>query len=240
MTINSQPVIILVRPQLGENIGMCARAMLNCGLENLRLVAPRDGWPNAKAKAAAADADRVIDSLEVFDSVDAAVSDCHRVFATTARTRSVGVPVLGAEEASPIIRSEGDAGSTVAILFGPEASGLTNEDLVRADTLIRFPTNPDFSSLNLAQSVLLFGWEWKRGEDYEVEFEPGTAATRTELETLIRRFESLLEEAGFFLTPELKPSSLQTLRTILTRSMMSDREVQFLHGALTALVKKNE
>ena len=160
--IEKQPIIVLVHTQMGENIGMCARAMLNCGLERLRLVRPRDGWPNERAVATSADADRVIEGVECFDSVAEAVADCSRVFATTARNRARQLPALEVSEAVGEIRGMGD--EPCAILFGPEASGLDNESLSYADRLLDLPVNPEFSSLNLSQAVLLFAWEWWRGQ----------------------------------------------------------------------------
>jgi len=241
MTIKQQPVVILVRPQLGENIGMCARAMLNCGLEELRLVNPRDGWPSDVARQAAADADTVIDGARVFTSLEEALSDCHRVFATTARDRSISVPILNAEPAALEMKALIGGGQKVGVLFGPEASGLTNDDLVRADTLIRFPTNPEFSSLNLAQCVLLFGWEWRRALASEVfvsKSEP--VAEKEMLFGFLDRFEKELDEKRFFLTEEQRPSAVQTLRGIFSKSRPTDRELKFLHGALTALIREDE
>ncbi len=241
MTIKQQPVVILVEPQLGANIGMCARAMLNCGLEELRLVNPRDGWPSDVARQTAADADRVIDGVTVFSSLEAALMDCHRVFATTARDRSITVPVLDAEPAAREMRSLIDGDQKVGILFGPEASGLTNDDLVRADTLVRFPTNPEFSSLNLAQCVLLLGWEWRRASESQptpVKGEP--ASDKAALFGFLDRMEKSLDEKGFFLTEEQKPSALRTLRGIFSKAQPTERELNFLHGALTALIKEED
>jgi tRNA/rRNA methyltransferase len=160
-SISAPPVIILVETQMGENIGMCARAMLNCGLDQLRLVRPRDGWPNEKARATAAGANIVLDNAKVYEHIDEAIGDCQRVLAATARQRNLRIPGLNLREA---VREIVDATPPpkTAILFGPEASGLDNDTLARADRLIHFPTNPDFPSLNLAQAVLLLGWEWRQ------------------------------------------------------------------------------
>lgn len=241
MTIKQQPVVILVEPQLGENIGMCARAMLNCGLEELRLVNPRDGWPSEVARQTAADADHVIDGVEVFSSLEDALADCHRVFATTARDRSITVPVLNAEPAALEMRSLIEGDQKVGVLFGPEASGLTNDHLVRADTLIRFPTNPEFSSLNLAQCVLLLGWEWRRAAEFPMpasKSEP--ASDKAALTGFLDRMEKSLDEKGFFLTEEQKPSAVRTLRGIFSKAQPTERELNFLHGALTALIKEDD
>ncbi len=239
MSGNVQPVIILVRPQLGENIGMCARAMLNCGLERLRLVAPRDPWPNPAARAAAADADRVIDAVEVFEDLDAAIADCRHVIAASARTRSLPAPVAGPAEIAGKVAAWDRAREPVAVLFGAEASGLDNDAVARAEWLLRFPTNPGFPSLNLAQSVLLFGWEWMRAESPESASEPAEepAAPRAELTHFLHRLESALEQRGFFLTPELRPATTNTLRGLFAKAAPSERELALLQGMLTALLR---
>ena len=240
MAINSQPVIILVEPQLGENIGMCARAMLNCGLQRLRLVNPRQGWPNKAATATAADADIVLKEIEVFVTLDEALNDCQRVFATTARDRSLNVPQLNVTDAVVEVK-EGIAGDeTVAILFGPEASGLDNDAVARADNLLRFPTNPDFSSLNLAQAVLLFGWEWRRLEDPPTISLKGDLSTREEVDVFLSRLEDALDRKGFFPTPEMKPHILRTLRSLFTKTRMVKPELQLLHGVLSALAREGK
>lgn len=238
MSSNPDPVVILVQPQLGENIGMCARAMLNCGLRTLRLVSPRDGWPNEAASRAAADADLVIDGVEVFESVREAVADCQRVVATTARDRSLSTPVWEAEEGAEKMKSAASNGERVAVLFGPEASGLDNDAISRADALLRFPTNPDFPSLNLAQSVLLFGWEWRRANSADEIVDSHTPTERSDLDAFVDRLESELDESGFFLTPDLKPTSQRTLRSLFSRANPSAEEVKFLHGLVTALKRR--
>lgn len=239
MSSNPDPIVILVEPQLGENIGMCARAMLNCGLSRLRLVSPRDGWPSENARRAAADADLVIDNAEVFDSVREAVADCQRIVASTARDRSLSTPVWQAEEAVGKLKIATADGVRVAVLFGPEASGLDNDAISRADALLRFPTNPDFPSLNLAQSVLLFGWEWQRASSTDETGGNHPPATRADLDAFVDRLETELDESGFFLTPDLKPTTQRTLRSIFSRANPSTEEVKFLHGMVTALKKKN-
>lgn len=228
---SEKPIIILVQTQMGENIGMCARAMLNCGLDRLRLVSPRDGWPNERATATAADADRVIEGVECFESVKDAVADCSRVFATTARKRSRQIPAVDVKSAvSDIHESTGRCG----ILFGPEASGLDNEALSYADRLLNFPVNPEFSSLNLAQAVLLFSWEWWHGS-VEVEQSGEPVATKEALGGFLDRLEVELDKGGYFLSPEMKPESLRNLRALFGRSNPTDREVKMLHGIVSAL-----
>jgi tRNA/rRNA methyltransferase len=243
MSINPQPVIILVEPQMGKNIGMCARAMLNCGLERLRLVRPRDGWPNPAAVATAADADRVLEKVEVFETLEDAVADCHHVVATSARDRSLAVPVVASGEASARVAAWSAGGSRVAVIFGPEASGLDNTVIARAGMLMRFETNPDFSSLNLAQCVLLFGWEWKRAaasldnDGTEPSATPAPAS-RGDLDRFLDRLEGALDERGFFLTPDLKPTTVKILRSLFSRTAASEKEVKLLQGVLTALLRE--
>ena len=237
MTIKPQPVIILVEPQMGENIGMCARAMLNCGLQRLRLVNPRQSWPNEAAKATAADADLVLRDLEVFETLDQALNDCHCVFATTARDRSLNIPFMPVGDAVVDAKKGIGKGQQVAFLFGPEASGLANEAIARADRLLKFPTNPEFSSLNLAQAVLLLGWEWRRSSQDVESFSQTEAISRGQLEAFLLRLESELESKGFFLTSDMKPHSAKTLRSIFSKARLNDSEVKMLHGVLSALTK---
>ena len=234
------PIIILVETQMGQNIGMCARAMLNCGLDRLRLVRPRDGWPNETARSTAADADRVLEQAQVFDHIDDAVADCQRVLAATARQRSLNIPGLDLREAvDEVAATSAEPGSNFAVLFGPEASGLDNETLSRADRLVHFPTNPEFSSLNLAQAVLLFCWEWRqKTTDTELPVSAEkTPASSEETNAFLRRLEQALDESEFFLSAEQKPYTLRTLRTIFTRINPTTKEVRMLQGALTALIK---
>ena len=159
-TITGGPTIILVQPQMGENIGACARAMLNCGLTELRLVKPRDGWPNEKAQANASGADLVLDNARLFDTTADAVADLHVVYATTVRTRGMIQQFVTPRVAAEELRAQYAAGHKVGVLFGPERTGLVNDDLTLAEKLITVPLNPSFASLNLAQAVLLIGYEW--------------------------------------------------------------------------------
>lgn len=232
------PIIVLVETQLGENIGMCARAMLNCGFEQLRLVRPRDGWPSEAARATAADADIVLEQAQVFDDIDSALTDCQRVYAATARQRSLNVPGLDLSDAIVDIETASPQ-STTAVLFGPEASGLDNKTLSRADRLIHFPTNPAFPSLNLAQAVLLFSWQWWQSTEPSSPAADARRAptTREELDLFLRRMEEALDQRNFFLTPDMKPDTVRTLRTIFTRAQTTPEELRMLHGVLTALQK---
>lgn len=207
---------------------MCARAMLNCGLRRLRLVAPRDGWPNERAVATSADADEVIGAAEVFATVGEAVADCSRVFATTARNRARQLPAVEVPDAVP------GMGRGTAILFGPEASGLDNDSLSHADRLLDLPVNPAFSSLNLAQAVLLVGWEWWRGRG-SVDRVAEEAATKEDLDRFLHRLEGELEKGRFFPSEEMRPETLRNLRALFGRAAPTPRELRMLHGVVTAL-----
>jgi len=233
------PAIVLVEPQLGENIGACARAMLNCGLTDLRLVRPRDGWPNPKAEAMASGATVVLERARVFATTAEACADLSYVLATTARSRDMLKPALTPRAAAGELRGRLAAGQGAGVLFGPERAGLVNEDVTIADAVLSVPLNPAFSSLNLGQAVLLIGYEWYQAADttppsvlMDEDAPPATIATR---EFFLGRLESLLEEAGFFYPDHLGPSMKRNLRTLFTRAGMSDQEVQTLHGALRAL-----
>ena len=230
------PVFILVRPQMGENIGAAARAMLNFGLERLRIVEPRDGWPNPKAVAMASGAGRVLDFAGVFGSVQDALADCDYVFATTARGRELTKPVVTPERAMMMAREMAAAGKRVGVLFGPERAGLENEDVAQAQAIVTVPVNPEFFSLNLAQCVLLLGYEWGRqGSSVPPEV---MAMGRTEFangEEVVRlgdHFEERLEAAGFFY-PEGKVAGMKlALRNMWARLGLTRAEVQTFHGML--------
>ena len=232
----SAPVVVLIDPQLGENIGAAARAMLNCGLDRLRLVRPRDGWPSDSARASASGADRVIDGVTLFDDTAAAIADCARVFATTARPRGLVKPVMTPREAAAELRGLAAAGVPAAVLFGPERSGLTTEDVALADTVITAPLNPAFSSLNLAQAVLLVAWEWGQVPEPDApgaEQEP--PADKARLMGLFRHLEDELDAAEFFKSAEKRPSMVRAIRAVLHRAAPTEQEVRTLHGIVTAL-----
>jgi len=224
----SPPAIVLVRPQLGENIGKAARAMLNFGLTDLRLVAPRDGWPNPSAGPAAAGADLVLEQARVFDTVAQAVADCSHVYATTVRKRGLVMPVVSPEEAGREVQfNDGPS----AFLFGAERSGLETEEVALAGKIVTVPVNPDFRSLNLAQAVILIAYEWSRHRDLAVpttggEDEP--RAPQAHLEGLIDQLYAALETADYFHPPDRAPATRNTIRTILTKAGWSTREVQAL------------
>jgi TrmH family RNA methyltransferase len=235
------PVIILVRPQLGENIGKAARAMLNFGLTEMRLVSPRDGWPNPSAGPAASGADIVLQNAKVYDSVAAATADCAQVYATTVRKRGVTKPVVTPEQAATEIHA---APGRSAILFGPERSGLETDDVAVARTIITVPINPEFGSLNLAQAVILVAYEWSKGLTAERELSQPSInpimppAPQEELDGMIGQLDAMLMGAGFFHLPDKMQSTRRTLRTLLTKPGWSSQEIRTLRGVLSSLAGK--
>ena len=240
--LGSAPIPVLVRPQMGENIGAAARAMLNFGQEHMRLVAPRDGWPNPQAVAMASGASGVLEYAGVFDSVPQAIADCDYVYATTARMRGLVKPVLTPEAAMAEARGMIAAGKRVAVLFGPERAGLENDDVIPANAIITVPVNPEFYSLNLAQCVLLLAYEWMRqGTEVagaRLELAGTDLATSVEVEKLGDHFDRQLSAVGFFFPPEKAPHMRQNMRTMLTRWGLTRPEVQTLHGILRQLTRK--
>jgi len=231
------PAIILVRPQLGANIGACARAMLNFGIGDLRLVAPRDGWPNPDAGPSASGADDVLAGARVFDSVAAAVADLHFVYATTLRNRALTRPVLTPPQAAADIRARPLASG---ILFGPERSGLETDDLAVAHAVLSIPVNPDFGSLNLGQAVLLASYEWFKAADQtpaSVMVNYAGPAGHAELERLIVAVEAELAAAEYFKRDVAATNARRTLRNLLTRPAFSAEEVRTLRGVFRTLAQ---
>ena len=229
------PAIVLVRPQLGENIGKAARAMLNFGLTDLRLVAPRDGWPNPSAGPAASGADVVLERAQVFATVAEAVADRAHVYATTVRKRGLVVPVMTPEEAAREMRARVEPS---AILFGAERSGLETEEAAIASTIITVPINPDFRSLNLAQAVILVAYEWSKHDRLAMPTESEAnepRASQEQLEGLIGQLDQALDRSGYYYPPDRVPATRITMRTILTKAGWSNREVQALRGRIRAL-----
>jgi len=228
------PVIVLVRPQLGENIGKAARAMLNFGLTEMRLVAPRDGWPNPSAGPAASGADEVLENARLFETVAEAVADCAHVYATTVRKRGVTKPVLTPEAAALEIATQ--KGKS-AILFGPERSGLETADVALARAIVTVPVNPVFGSLNLAQAVILVAYEWSKHRELAMppKEELLSPAPQEELEGLIAHFEELLEPRGYFRPKARAEATRLTLRNVLTKPGWNHLEVRTLRGVLSAL-----
>jgi len=234
------PVFILVRPQMGENIGAAARAMLNFGLDRMRLTDPRDGWPNPKAAAMASGAGRVLDRAGVFPDVAGAIADCHYVFATTARPRELTKPVLTPEEAMAEARALAAQGKQVGFLFGPERTGLENPDIALAQAIVTVPVNPDFPSLNLAQCVLLAGYEWRRQTAGAIARPEIDLATAVEVQKLGDHFEQRLDEASFFFPPDKAENMKQNLRNMWARLGLTRPEVQTLHGMLRQLLRHRQ
>lgn len=233
---DQNPLIVLVRPQLGENIGKAARAMLNFGLAELRLVAPRDGWPNPAAGPAAAGADVVLEKAQVFATTAEAVADCAHVYATTVRKRGVSKPVVTPEQAAREIHSQPGRS---AILFGPERSGLETDDVALARTILTVPINPEFGSLNLAQAVILVAYEWSKGEvlaspTVEDILPP---APQEDLDGMIAQLEAMLLPKGFYRTANREASTRRNLRSLLTKPGWNHLEVRTLRGVLSALAK---
>lgn len=236
------PVIILVEPQLAENIGTAARAMANFGLLEMRIVNPREPFPNDKARAAASGADDVIDAAKVFPTLEEAVADLNFLFATTARTRELAKDVCGPRRAASRLRELVETGKGAGILFGRERSGLTNEELSLADEILTLPVDPKHASLNIAQAVLIVAYEWRRsGLAHEEEGllfsgrEFADLATKEDLVRLFEHLEEALERANFFRPPEKKPHMTLALRSILQRARMSEQEVRTLRGVIAAL-----
>jgi tRNA/rRNA methyltransferase len=235
--VNPPPAIVLVRPQLGENIGKAARAMLNFGLADLRLVSPRDGWPNPSAGPAASGADIVLETARVCETVADAVADCSHVYATTVRKRGLTLPVISPEEAGREVQAnEGIS----AFLFGAERSGLETEEVALAGKIVTVPVNSEFRSLNLAQAVILIAYEWSKHQALAVPTigEPAEPrAPQAHLEGLIGQLYGALEAADYFHPPDRTPATRNTIRTILTRAGWSIREIQALRGIIRALTE---
>ena len=233
------PVVVLVRPQLAENIGAAARAMANGGLFHLRLVAPRDGWPQERAWRSASGADRILDAASVHEDVASAVADLHRVFATCPRPRHVIKPVLTARGGAAELRAVGARGLGSAILFGPERAGLDNDDMARCDALIRYPLNPAFNSLNLAQAVVIMAYEWWLAVDATppralMTNETGVAS-KGELDNLMGHLTRELDASGFLRNAAKRPGMVRNLRHLFERGEVTSQELRTLHGVVTEL-----
>jgi tRNA/rRNA methyltransferase len=239
-TVTGGPAIILVEPQLGENIGTAARAMMNCGLDDLRLVRPRDGWPNDKAVAAASGADMVLDKARLYPSVEAAIGDLVHVYASTARDRYMVKRELTPRRAATEMRGFVASGESCGVLFGPERTGLVNDHIALADAVLTVPLNPAFASLNLAQAVLIIGYEWFTAQ---AEAPPETmhrghsrAATKAELLRFFEHFEEALVESGFLRHHDKRPSMTRNLRNLFQRAECTEQELRTLHGVITAFI----
>ncbi len=232
------PAVVLVEPQLGENIGFAARAMLNFGLDDLRMVRPRAGWPNAKATRAASGADRVLTGARVFNTTAEAIADLRRVYAATTRPRDMEKPVVTAEEAAAEMR-RAPSDMRTGVLFGPERAGLHNDDVALADTILTVPLNPAFSSLSLSQAVLLIGYEWFRTENVPAAKPTSAApATKAQLMNMFAHLETELDTAGFLHHPDMRPTMVRSLRNMLGRAHLTEKEVSALRGIIRALSEK--
>lgn len=249
------PIVILVEPQLAENIGMAARAMANFTLDELRLVAPRDGWPNPQALAAAAGANAIVENARLFDRLEDAVGDCHWLAATTARPRDIAKRVLTPQDLAAESRQRQCAGQRVAILFGRERWGLVNEEVALADVIVTAPVNPAFASLNLAQSVLLIAYEWMKqsggatlGRKTQTDgpakaglnVRASRPASKQEFAGLIAHLEQELARSGFLKPPEKRPTMMRNIKTMLARMEPTEQEVRTLRGIVASLVRAHK
>ncbi len=232
------PVIVLVEPQLAENIGTAARAMANFGLDALRIVNPREAWPSERARAVASGADRVIDKVEVYSTLAEALADLNFVYATTARDRGLAKPVEGPAEAAAEMARRLAGGERTGVIFGRERTGLYTEEVGFADRLLTFPVNPAFASLNLAQAVLLVGYEWFRTRQAPLPFGTNDAspmATKDQLFGLFGHLEGALSRAGFFRPPEKEAAMVKNIRAIFHRTELTDQDIRTLRGMIVAL-----
>jgi tRNA/rRNA methyltransferase len=233
------PVVILVRPQLADNIGAAARAMANFGLFHMRLVAPRDGWPQEKAWRTASGAQRILEELSVHETVAEAVADLHHVFATCPRPRHIVKPLLTPRGAAAELREIVGRSLRCGLLFGPERAGLDNEDIAHADTLIRYPVNPAFTSLNLAQAVIVMAYEWWQACDdtppRQLMTNESEVATKAELENFLTHLVDQLDACGFLRNKPKRPGMVRNLRHLFQRGEVTEQELRTLHGVVTEL-----
>ncbi|WND02087.1 RNA methyltransferase [Temperatibacter marinus] len=234
------PAIILVRPQLGENIGKAARAMLNFGLTDMRLVSPRDGWPNPDAGPAASGADMLLDQAKVFETVEEAIADCRLVFATTVRERGMAKSVATPREAAAQIRHKIQNGERSAYLFGPERSGLANDDVALADQILTVPVNPEFASLNLAQAVIIAAYEFSQTIDATPAYQPAFPegqASKDSLLGMINHLEVELDKRGYFKSEDRRAHQQRMIRNMVTSASPSEQEVQSWRGIIKSLAR---
>lgn len=238
----SQPAFVLVAPQMGENIGAAARAMWNFGLDTMRLVSPRDGWPNPRAEAMASGAGQVLSLAQLFGTTSEACADLTYIFATTARERAMAKLVVTPEKAMAEARAMVAAGERVGILFGPERAGLESADVVRANAVVSVPVNPAYGSLNLAQCVLLVAYEWQRAAaettaaDYRLA--GGRLATGAEVDRFVEGLVDRLETVGFFFPEAKRNSMVANLDNLFRRAPLTSADVRTLHGVVRALAEK--
>ena len=237
--IGNSPVVILVRPQLADNVGACARAMANGGLFHMRLVAPRDGWPQEKAWRTASGADRILDAATVHETVADAVADLHHVFATCPRPRHIVKPVLTARGAAAELREITNRGLQAGLLFGPERAGLDNDEIAAADALVRYPLNPAFMSLNLAQAVMVMAYEWwTAGDDTPTRIlmtNETQVADKGKLDNFLAHLVDELDACGFLRNLPKRPGMVRNLRHFFQRGEVTEQELRTLHGVVTEL-----
>jgi tRNA/rRNA methyltransferase len=235
------PIVVLVEPQLGENIGAAARAMANFGLSRLRLVKPQQGWPNEKARVMAAGADRVLQGATLYDSLGDAIGDCSFVIATTARNHDQAKPVMSAESAATEMATRIAAGENVAIIFGRERIGLENHEVALADRIVTLPVNPAFASLNLAQAVVVVAYEWfKHAAGGKLPFampEKSPPAPKQQIDAFFADLERELERVEFFRPEEKRGTMSVNLRNIFQRMAPTQQDIRTLHGVITAIVQ---
>ena len=241
---NTPPAIVLVRPTLGENIGAAARAMMNFGLSEMRLVEPKGDWPNQKAINTASGAERVLEEAKIYDTTETAVADLQRLYATTARVRDMEKPVLAPRDLAETLHANSAQGEKSGILFGREAKGLHNNDVAISDAIIMVPVNPEHRSINLAQAVLLIGYEWFQATApetlEEVTRKGGQAASQHELMGFFEHLEIELDDCGFLFPPEKRPRMVRNIRNIFTRAGLSDQEVKTLRGIVAGLSRPRD
>lgn len=240
-----QPAVVLVHPQMGENIGMVARAMWNCGLTDLRLVAPRDGWPNPSAVAPSAGAVQVIESAKTYATTADAIADLHRVYATTARPRGMNQPVLTPAQWAETMPALHRQNHRVGVLFGGERAGLSNDDVALCNAVIEVPLNPAYKALNLAQAVLVLAYEWFQAtaplngeaDSPANKSSDDPMATASEVDFLLQTLNSHLHQGGFFRTPQMEPTVTRNIRTLFNRAHLSKQDVNTLHGIIKCLLR---
>ncbi len=238
-----QPVILLLRPQLGENIGMAARAMLNMGLTQLRLVAPKQGWPNEAAINPSAGALPDLVQVEIFDDLTSATADLHKIWATTARPREMNIEVQAPEIAAQHMQNTLSPQHKVGIMFGREATGMNNDEIAFADYIITAPLNSGFSSLNLAQAVLLIAWEWRKLklEHPETQIQSSKElASKQDFQGFFEQLEAELDAVGYYRDPGKKPNMIRNLRNIFERTELTAQEVKTLRGVVASLTRRHE
>lgn len=241
----TQPVIILVEPQLVENIGMAARAMMNCGLTEMRIVDPRDPWPlhdplQERMEAASSGADEILKNAKIFDTVEQALADLNHVYATTGRMHDMTNRIMTPRAAIPAMAQRISQGQKIGVMFGRERTGLVNDHIMLANAKITIPLNPEFASLNLAQAVLLIGYEWYQAKDQTpaniIHMGHSQPASREDYFHFFHRLESELDQAGFFVNEEMRPHMTRSLQNALQRAEMTEQEIRTWHGVLSALV----